>query len=99
GTPVVVTDVGGAKEAVDPGITGWPIATSSADELAIKIKWLHDNPAILESARRRGPDWVRKQFGVERMVTDTLKAYALPQLRASQRTGGASAAHACGAGL
>ena len=99
GTPVVVTDVGGAKEAVEPGITGWPIATSSADELAIKIKWLHDNPAILESARRRGPEWVREQFGVERMVTDTLKAYALPQLRASQRTGGASAAHACGAGL
>ena len=27
GTPVVVTDVGGAKEAVEPGVTGWPIAT------------------------------------------------------------------------
>ena len=51
GTPVVVTDVGGAKEAVEPGITGWPIATNSAAELAARIKWLHDNPTVLKAAR------------------------------------------------
>jgi glycosyltransferase involved in cell wall biosynthesis len=77
GTPVVVTDVGGSKEAVEPGVTGWPIATDSAAELAARIKWLHDNPTVRKAARVRGPEWVREQFGVERMVTETLQAYAL----------------------
>ena len=98
GTPVVVTDVGGAKEAVEPGVTGWPIATNSASELAAKIKWLYDNAAILEAARRRGPEWVREQFGVDRMLADTLKAYALPHLIAVQPPEEAAAGHASEAG-
>ena len=94
GTPVVLTDVGGAKEAVEPGVTGWPIPTNLAWELATKIKWLFDNVAILEAARRRGPEWVRDQFGVDRMLADTLKAYALSHLIAAQSPEEAAAGHA-----
>ena len=56
GTPVVVTDVGGAKEALDPGVTGWAIDTDVPQHLAARIKWLHDNPAVLQAARIKGPN-------------------------------------------
>ena len=60
GTPVVVTDVGGAKEALDPEVTGWAIDTDDPHHLAARIKWLHDNPAMLQAIRIKGPQWVRQ---------------------------------------
>jgi len=75
GTPVVVTDVGGAKEALDPAVTGWAIDTDDPHHLAARIKWLHDNPAMLQATRSKGPQWVRQQFGVDRMVEETIRIY------------------------
>ena len=37
GTPVVTTDVGGAKEAIEPGITGWTCASGRPTDLAREI--------------------------------------------------------------
>ena len=83
GTPVVVTDVGGAKEALDPEVTGWAIDTDDPQHLAARIKWLHDNPAVLQAARIKGPQWVRQQFGVDRMVEETIRVYDLLVLAGS----------------
>jgi glycosyltransferase involved in cell wall biosynthesis len=80
GTPVVMTDVGGAKEAVDPGVTGWAIDTDVPQQLAARIKWLHDNPAILQAVRIKGPQWVRQKFGITRMLEETIRVYDLPSL-------------------
>jgi glycosyltransferase involved in cell wall biosynthesis len=80
GTPVVVTDVGGAKEALDPAVTGWAIDTDAPQHLAASIKWLHDNPAVLQAARIKGPQWVRQQFGISRMVEETIRVYDLPHV-------------------
>jgi glycosyltransferase involved in cell wall biosynthesis len=80
GTPVVATDVGGARETVEPGGTGWMIPGDSAADMAGVIKWLYEHPEILEIARKRAPQWVREQFGVEHMLDQTLKTYALSPL-------------------
>ena len=77
GTPAVVTDVGGAKEALEPGVTGWAVDTDEPQDLAARIKWLHDNPAVLQAARIKGPQWVRQQFGITRMVEETIRVYGL----------------------
>jgi glycosyltransferase involved in cell wall biosynthesis len=82
GTPVVVTDVGGAKEALLPGVTGWAVEPGTAQELAERIKWLHDNPTVLRSARTKGPVWVRRQFGIARMIDETIRAYDLGSITA-----------------
>jgi glycosyltransferase involved in cell wall biosynthesis len=89
GTPVVVTDVGGAKEALDPEVTGWAIDTDAPQHLAASIKRLHDNPAALQAARIKGPQWVRQQFGIARMVEETIRVYDLPHVAL---TGGVSCA-------
>jgi glycosyltransferase involved in cell wall biosynthesis len=85
GTPVVVTDVGGAKEALAPGVTGWAIDTDAPQHLAAHIKWLHDHPAVLQAARIKGPQWVRQQFSIERMVEETIRVYDLSSLPAVPR--------------
>jgi glycosyltransferase involved in cell wall biosynthesis len=75
GTPVITTDAGGAKEAIDPGATGWIVASGKAKDLARQITWLHQNRRILDEARDRGPAFVREQFGVACMISQTLRAY------------------------
>ena len=77
GTPVVVTDVGGVREAIEPGVTGWAVDSDVPQELAARIKWLHDHPAELQAARVKGPHWVRQQFGVARMIEETVRVYDL----------------------
>ena len=64
GTPVVTTDVGGAKEAIDEGVTGWSVASDQPVNLAQQIIALRQAPQMLAEARRRGPAFVREQFGV-----------------------------------
>lgn len=75
GTPVVTTDVGGAKEAIEAGVTGWSIASDQPLALARQIVALYRDPATLAAARRRGPIFVREQFGVARMVSQTMNVY------------------------
>jgi glycosyltransferase involved in cell wall biosynthesis len=75
GTPVVTTDVGGAKEAIDPDVTGWAIKTDAPHELADRITWLHGNPQVRSAALDRGPAFVRTNFSVERMVSEITKLY------------------------
>jgi glycosyltransferase involved in cell wall biosynthesis len=75
GTPVVTTDAGGAKEAIDPGVTGWCVASDRPMDLARQIIALYQDPGVLAGARWHGPDFVRKQFSVARMISQTMKTY------------------------
>jgi glycosyltransferase involved in cell wall biosynthesis len=77
GTPVVTTDVGGAKEAIYPDVTGWAIKTDAPHELADRITWLHGNPQVRAAALDRCPAFVRTNFSVERMVSEITKLYGL----------------------
>jgi glycosyltransferase involved in cell wall biosynthesis len=75
GTPVVTTDVGGAGEAIDPGVTGWAITSDRAYDLAQQVIWLYAHPELRSAVRDLGPAFVRRQFGVERMVCETAALY------------------------
>jgi glycosyltransferase involved in cell wall biosynthesis len=75
GTPVVATKAGGVAEALDVGNSGWVIDPADPEQLARCVTWLlGDAPARL-LARQAGPEMVRRRFGVQRMIDETVQAY------------------------
>jgi glycosyltransferase involved in cell wall biosynthesis len=75
--PVVATPVGGIRETVREGETGWLVQPHDTDALAERISWCLEHPdqarAVAFEAQRR----VREQFSVERMVEETLALYGI----------------------
>ena len=62
GTPVVASSVGGLRETVREGVTGWSVPPGDAARLAAALRDALDHP---DEARRRalaGADMVRQQF-------------------------------------
>ena len=79
GKPVIVTDVGGAKEVVSNGRTGILIAPGSASAIATAIVGLLDHPDKRSAFAQAGQSRVFEEFGVQRMVDayqDLYKALA-----------------------
>jgi glycosyltransferase involved in cell wall biosynthesis len=75
GTPVVATNAGGTAETVEQGVTGWILDDPSGQLLAQQVYELYASPALRHTARIRGPEFVRHQFGVTRMIEKTWAAY------------------------
>ena len=75
GVPVVATPVGGIRETVVEGETGWLVPTDDPVALAERISWVLDHPAearpVADEARRRA----RERFSIETMVERTLALY------------------------
>ncbi len=75
GVPVVATDVGGNRELVVDGVTGYLCPAGDAAALAAKVgRLLHDR----EAARRMGSagrQRIRERFTVQRMVAETEQIY------------------------
>jgi glycosyltransferase involved in cell wall biosynthesis len=72
----VVTDVGGNRELIEDGITGVVVPPGNSDALAVGIlKVLQDKSfaqTMVAAARLK----VERQFGIQRMVTDTEILYS-----------------------
>jgi glycosyltransferase involved in cell wall biosynthesis len=75
GTPVVSTNVAGLKEGMEPGITGWVVNEDRPQDLAELILWLHAQPQVRSAVQERAPEFVRENFGVERMVDQLMRSY------------------------
>jgi glycosyltransferase involved in cell wall biosynthesis len=77
GVPVVATPVGGIRETVVEGETGWLVPPGDPVVLAERISWVLDHAdearPVAEEARRRA----RERFSVERMVERTLALYGV----------------------
>ena len=77
GVPVVATPVGGIRETVVDGETGWLVEPRDVDALAERISWCleHGDEArrVAAEAQRR----VRERFSTERMVAETLALYGI----------------------
>jgi glycosyltransferase involved in cell wall biosynthesis len=75
GVPVVATPVGGIRETVVHGETGWLVPVGDVEALADRITWCLDHRTearrVAAEARRR----VFERFSVERMVAETLALY------------------------
>jgi len=76
GLPVIVSDVGGSKEAILEGESGFVIPRGDDRFLASKLKLLADNPRLAISMGRRGQEIFKEKFTLKHMVTQTLNVYA-----------------------
>ena len=77
GTAVVCTKAGGSAEALNPGKSGWVVDSDNPAEVANTVANLISNAKALTTAMEQGPAFVRLKFGVDRMIAETLQAYAL----------------------
>lgn len=75
GVPVVSTDVGGVRETLAHGETGFAVAANGPDPLADKIIELLSKDVWRRQAARLAPIWVHERFGMDRMIDETLAAY------------------------
>jgi glycosyltransferase involved in cell wall biosynthesis len=77
GVPVVATPVGGIRETVVDGETGWLVPPRDVDALAERINWCLDHAdeahGVAAEAKRR----VVERFSVDRMVGETLALYGI----------------------
>ncbi len=75
GVPVVVTKAGGAAEAVANNRTGVISQSDEPDAIAQLISSMLDDRDWIMRARRHGPRFVQRHFGLDRMVTETMALY------------------------
>jgi glycosyltransferase involved in cell wall biosynthesis len=78
GIPVVGTDAGGTREAIDHGRTGFVVDHPDAAEIAERVLDILDAPDCWRAVGEDGPAFVDERFGLERMLQETLAIYALP---------------------
>lgn len=75
GLPAVVSDVGGAGEAVMPGVTGFVVPKGDMLELTRILKVLVDDPARRESMGSASRARFLARYRLENMVEQTLAVY------------------------
>lgn len=86
GQPVVVTDVGGAREAVIEGETGYIVSSGDDEQMADRITKLLLDPARARVMGKRGQAVVTERFSSERQLQNT---HALYEKLLGRRTDGA----------
>lgn len=75
GRPVVATDVGGAREAVVEGETGYLVRSGDYESLAARIIELLRDPARARAMGTRGRQIVEEKFSSEAQLQRTLDLY------------------------
>ncbi len=75
GRPVVVTDVGGNRELVENGVTGYLVPAGDAAGIARHVLELLNDPDLRRRMGAAGRARVRSKFTVDRMVEDTVAFY------------------------
>ncbi len=74
--PVVLTDVGGCRNLVTPGVEGWLVPPGDVEALAAALLEALDNPERQRLFGRRGREKVRRAFGLEQYVQGHEQFYA-----------------------
>lgn len=75
GLPTVATDVGGVREAVEEGRTGWLVPAGDEGALARALEVLLEDPALRERMGRAARQRYEERFRHETMVERTLEVY------------------------
>jgi glycosyltransferase involved in cell wall biosynthesis len=73
--PVVVTDVGGAREAVIAGETGYIVSAGDDEQMAVRMIELLRDPKRARAMGERGRSLVEEKFSCERHLQETLELY------------------------
>jgi glycosyltransferase involved in cell wall biosynthesis len=75
GLPVVATDVGGAREAIAEGETGYTVASGDDEKMADRIIELLDEPKRACAMGERGKLIAAEKFSCDRHLQNTLELY------------------------
>ena len=77
GVPVVATPVGGIRETVVDGETGWLVPPDDAVALAERVSWVLEHPAEARQVADEARSRARERFSIEKMVGRTLALYGV----------------------
>lgn len=77
GVPVVATDSGGTRESFSSGATGRLVLEAVPAEIALPVSEFLACRSLRDAARKQGPDFVIKNFGITRMIAETLALYGI----------------------
>jgi len=75
GIPVVATDCGGTREAVENNVCGFVVQPTDSTEMARRIAMLAGDRALRSRMGRAGRKIAVERFGIERNVTRTVDVY------------------------
>jgi glycosyltransferase involved in cell wall biosynthesis len=75
GLPVVATDVGGAREAIADGETGYVVASGDDEKMADRIIEVLNEPERARVMGERGRVFVAEKFSFDRHLQNTLELY------------------------
>jgi glycosyltransferase involved in cell wall biosynthesis len=75
GLPVVASDVGGVRESVTDGATGFVVPRADAGHLATRIRQLLQEPSLRLAMGQAGRARYEQRFTFERMLDETLAVY------------------------
>jgi glycosyltransferase involved in cell wall biosynthesis len=70
GLPAIATDVGGVRDIVDDGVTGWLVQPGSVAALSAAIVRAVDRRDALSSMGVAARDHVRERFAADRLLAD-----------------------------
>jgi glycosyltransferase involved in cell wall biosynthesis len=75
GIPVVATDCGGTREAVENNVCGFVVQPTDSTEMARRIAILSEDSILRSRMGRAGRKIAVERFGIERNVTRTVDVY------------------------
>jgi len=75
GVPVVATDVGGTREVIEHGVSGWLVPGGSAEALADGIKRYLEDPAEFIAMAARGRRHVEQHFSIDARTQKQVTLY------------------------
>ncbi len=75
GTPLISTDVGGAREVIKDGETALLISAGNVEAIVDSVKRLYDNPEFSKAMAAAAQKSVRERFTIEKMVGRQIECY------------------------
>jgi len=68
--PVVATRIGGTREVIQDGVTGWSVELGNRDDLLSKVIYVLENEGVRRGVTERAYERVRSQFSWEKTVAE-----------------------------
>ena len=76
GVPIVLSDVGGSAESIEPGETGWLVSPHDAVEAYLRhLELLYRDAVPARAAAEKARAFVQREYSMERMMDEVLAAY------------------------
>ena len=71
--PVIATDVGGDKEMMKDGETGYLVREGNAEDVIDRIKQFLENKDVAKAMGEKGVEFVKEEFNWEHATKNFLK--------------------------